>query len=160
MWEYSPESDCWTRKADFPGNVKDYGATFAGAFGIAKFGYILSAGESPALWQLNPKLNQWTKKANFPGLGRKNAVGFTIGKNGYIGTGKRLVDGKNVFLKDFWQYNPETNQWLKQADFGGVGNSNAFGIGTKTKGYVKTGQSDPNELPLHHTDFWEFDPCK
>lgn len=58
----------------------------------------------------------WTKKADFAGLGREHPVGFAIGGNGYIGTGRDMT-GTNH--KDFWQYNPQLNIWTQKADFAG-----------------------------------------
>ncbi len=45
--------------------------------------------------------NTWTKKADFDGVARIQAVGFSIGDKGYIGTGGRVG-----YEKDFWEYNP------------------------------------------------------
>jgi hypothetical protein len=46
---------------------------------------------------------------------------------------------------------------LQQADFAGGVTTSAFGVGTKSKGYIKTGNAD-DEPFLDHSDFWEFDP--
>jgi hypothetical protein len=42
--------------------------------------------------------DSWTQKDDFGGTVRSNAVGFSIGGKGYIGTGS---DGS--FCKDFWE---------------------------------------------------------
>ena len=47
----------------------------------------------------------WTQKANFSGMGRCDAVGFSIGTKGYIGTG---AIGFTTEAQDFWEYNPST----------------------------------------------------
>ncbi|MDB5120022.1 MAG: type sorting protein [Sphingobacteriales bacterium] len=146
MWEYNPASDCWTRKADFPGGS-------SAAFGLGKYGYMLSG---TTFWQYNPASNKWITKAEFPGLSRSNAVGFVVNNKGYVGTGQRYNENTLTFLKDFWEYNPETDQWLQQADFAGDPTSKAFGTGTKTKGYIKVGESDENAA--ERSDFFEFDP--
>ena len=44
-----------------------------------------------------------------------DAVGFSIGSKGYIGTGYN-----GSLYKDFWEYDPATNAWTQKADFGGT----------------------------------------
>ncbi len=97
----------------------------------------------------------WTQKANFGGKGTFNAVGFSIGDKGYIGTGYDYVH--DVFHKDFWQYNPITDSWTQRADFGGVARYGAVGFSIGSKGYIGTGYTGifPSYL---EKDFWEYDP--
>ena len=64
----------------------------------------------------------WTQKANFgwtgteeKGTARVDAVAFSIGDRGYLGTG---YDGSNQ--KDFWEYDPINDVWTQMADFGGA----------------------------------------
>ncbi len=57
----------------------------------------------------------WVQKADFGGTPRAEAVGFSIGNKGYIGTG----NGEGGEGKDFWQYDPATDTWTQKADFGG-----------------------------------------
>ena len=59
----------------------------------------------------------WTQKASMPGTARNSAVAFTVNGKGYLGTG---YDGEN-YLKDFWEYDPTSNQWTQQADYPGSG---------------------------------------
>ena len=69
-------------------------------------------------WEYNPSTtaNTWTQKADFGGTARYEAVGFSIGSKGYIGTG---CDGSS-YTKDFWEYDPAANTWTQKADFGGT----------------------------------------
>ena len=58
-------------------------------------------------WEYDPATDTWTQKADFEGVGRGFAVGFSIGSNGYIGTG--LLGNLNYggpSSKDFWEYDP------------------------------------------------------
>src|SRR5882724_5283840 len=79
--------------------------------------------------------NTWTQKANFGGTARIEAVGFSIGTKGYIGTG--VVSG--VGQQDFWEYDPATDVWTQKANFGGSGRSYAVGFSIGSKGYLGTG---------------------
>jgi hypothetical protein len=100
----------------------------------------------------------WTQKVNFGGVARKEAVGFAIGANGYIGTG---VNASGACLADFWEYDSAGNTWTQMADFAaasdavpGLVRSNAVAFAVSNKGYVGTG-TDGTTM---YKDFWEFDP--
>lgn len=96
-------------------------------------------------------IGNWASLSDFDGLPRSDAVGFSIGTKGYIGTG---YDGDER-LKDFWEYDVSKNSWTQKADFPGVARNSAVGFGTDTKGYIGTGFDGKNKLK----DFWEFDPA-
>ena len=68
-----------------------------------------------------------------------------------MGTG---YDGTDR-LKDFWEYDPQLNNWMRKADLPGVARNGAVGFGTDSKGYVGTGFDGVNRLK----DFWEYDPA-
>jgi hypothetical protein len=37
-------------------------------------------------WEYDPSSNVWTRKADFGGKKRSDAVGFSVGGKGYLGT--------------------------------------------------------------------------
>jgi N-acetylneuraminic acid mutarotase len=92
----------------------------------------------------------WTQMANFGGSARKQAIAFTIGDKGYIGTGI-----STVALKDFWEYNPSTGTWAQKSDFGGVARWTAAGFSIGDKGYIGTGYNGTGSVK----DFWEYNPA-
>jgi hypothetical protein len=106
-------------------------------------GSINSIGQTP---------DSWTQKATTGGIARQNAVGFSIGTKGYIGTGD---DINGNFYKDFWEYDPTTNAWSQKADFGGTPRHSAVGFSIGDKGYIGTGQ---DVSFIYTNDFWEYDP--
>ncbi|HUM48326.1 MAG TPA: hypothetical protein PLD84_15450, partial [Chitinophagales bacterium] len=161
FWEYDPATDAWTQKADVGGTGRDY----AVGFSIGNKGYI-GTGEFfdgsfhfyNDFWEYDPLSNVWTKKADFGGAGRANAVGFSIGNKGYIGTGY-FYDGSDHFFKDFWEYDPDTDTWTQKADFGGTARFSPVGFSIGDKGYVGTG-FDGTPFPDYlKKDFWEYDPA-
>lgn len=87
------------------------------------------------------------------GIGRKNAVGFSIGSKGYIGTGKNV----ETYFKDLWEYDPLTNSWTQRADFGGGDRENAVGFNVGNKGYIGTGYTDDG-APAYYQDFGNMIP--
>jgi N-acetylneuraminic acid mutarotase len=96
-------------------------------------------------------IGNWVELSDFDGIPRSNAVGFSIGTKGYLGTG---YDGED-WTRDFWEYDPVKNSWTQKADFPGAARSDAVGFTTDTKGYIGTGWDGKNRL----RDFYEFDPA-
>jgi hypothetical protein len=99
----------------------------------------------------HPTPNSWTQKAGLMDTARYNAVGFSIGSKGYIGTGKGA--NWNSYKNDFWEYDPSTNAWTQKANFGGSARYGAVGFSIGSKGYIGTGFDGS-----YQNDFWEYDP--
>ena len=98
----------------------------------------------------------WNQRSNFAGGARREAVGFSIGNKGYIGTGI-CISGMNVFYyKDFWEWDATTNVWTQRSDFGGGPRIAAIGFSIGAKGYLGTGG---DTLSGRANDLWEFDPA-
>jgi N-acetylneuraminic acid mutarotase len=96
-------------------------------------------------------VGNWIELSDFDGIPRTDAVGFTIGGKGYIGTG---YDGETRRV-DFWEYDVTRNAWTQKADFPGLARNAAVGFATDTKGYIGTGFDGKNRL----NDFYEYDPA-
>jgi hypothetical protein len=100
--------------------------------------------------------NTWTQRPTFSGVARYEAVGFSIGNKGYIGTG--LVG--NTWKSDFWEYDPSNGVWTQKANYQGGNNgqvSGAVGFSIGSKGYIGTGWQNANANK--YNDFWEYDPA-
>lgn len=96
----------------------------------------------------HPTPNSWVRRADAGPSMREDAVAFSIGNKGYMGTGF-----SSSLLKDFWSYDPLSNTWTQLADFGGAARRYAMGFAIGTKGYIGTGTVG-NQV----NDFWEYDP--
>lgn len=103
-----------------------------------------------ALCEIANAQNSWVQKSFFGGGFRSDAVGFSIGGKGYIGTGW----SNTAVTKDFWEYDTLTNAWSQRADFGGSSRSWAVGFSIGTKGYIGTGL----DASASTKDFWEYNP--
>ncbi len=153
LWEYDPQNDTWTQKADFGGSSR------AGAvgFSIGNKGYIGTGedlnGYTKDFWEYDPFSNKWVQRANFPGAARTDAIGFSIGNRGYLGTG---VDSDTAY-KDFWEFDPVKNLWFKKADFK-ANRWSAIGFSVDTKGYLGCGFNKSGMSETWYSDLWEFDP--
>ncbi len=157
FWEYDPTGDVWTQKADYASIGSElYGAV---GFSIGNKGYIGTGGGSTAFpksqfSEYDPIGDTWTQKANYGGGGRDRAVGFSIGSKGYIGTGYEEDQDPPFAIgptKDFWEYDPLTDQWTQKEDFDGNERSKAVGFSIGNKGYIGTSAGNKQ-------DFWEYDP--
>lgn len=93
----------------------------------------------------------WTQQAAFSGFPRANAVSFTIGNYGYMGTGE---DGATLF-QDLWRYDPVSDSWSQMADID-VPRTGAYAFAIGDFGYVGDG-NDQNAL--HIADLRRYDPA-
>lgn len=97
----------------------------------------------------------WKQMADFGGGGRMKAVGFSIGADGYIGSG--TADGITP-LADFYKYDTAANSWTKIADLGDGTktypryDATAFSFGSSA--FVLTGFDSQN----YFGDVWQYDP--
>ena len=76
--------------------------------------------------------NTWAQEANVGGGIRTEAVGFSIGSKGYIGTGET----SSGLTNDFWEYDPSSNTWTQKANFGGTPDLQALVFVLITKGIL------------------------
>lgn len=161
FWEYDPQADSWTQKADFGGGFRRNavsftidGKAYVGTGLNARNGYVgtsLNANDiSKDFWEYDPATDAWTQKADFGGDARHGAVGFSISQKGYLGTG---WDEKSALRNDFWEYNPQTDSWTQRADFGGGGRLWAAGFSIGQRGYIGTGWRGGQ---AYLKDFWEY----
>ncbi|MEO5675778.1 MAG: T9SS type A sorting domain-containing protein [Chitinophagales bacterium] len=100
FWEYDPNANSWTQKADFGGTAR----ALAVGFSIASKGYLGTGSNYPTyykdFWKYDPDANTWMQQMDFGGTVRRSAIGFSIGSKGYLGTGEVYPD----YYKDFWEY--------------------------------------------------------
>jgi N-acetylneuraminic acid mutarotase len=159
FWQFDPMLNEWIQKSNFAG----LGRADAVGFCIGSKGYIGTGvqnfGDSSSclndFWEYDPILDIWTQKNNVPGNPRNQAVGFSIGSKGYIGTGYN----NRTYFNDFWEYNPSTDSWLSRSNFPGTPRYAAIGFSIGSKGYVGIGLNNAllsGQSPSN--DFYEFNP--
>lgn len=111
FWEYNPSTNFWTQKADFEGTVR-YGAV---GFSIGSKGYIGTGkdydgsfyySETNDFYEYDQQNDIWSQKAAFLGNPRNLAVGFSIGKFGYLGTGTSFRYNYTNYYKNFYEFDP------------------------------------------------------
>lgn len=104
VWEYDPSDDSWTEKSAFPGGAI-YWLT---GFVIDGKIYVGGGSSNAEYHRYNPANDSWKQIADFPGATRSAAVGFAVGNRGYVGGG---VDDSWSNVNDFYEYNPDDDEW-------------------------------------------------
>jgi N-acetylneuraminic acid mutarotase len=132
-------------------------------FSIGTMGYI-GTGDGGGgnnyktdIWQYNSTNNGWNQEANnFPGTyARSEAVGFSIGAKGYIGTGE---DNQGNYFNDLWEFDPSTDVWTYINTFSPILRIGAVGFSIGAKGYIGTGYGGAGYNGGYKTDIWQYDP--
>jgi hypothetical protein len=157
FWEYDPIANIWVQKADFGGG----GRYLAVGFSIGSKGYSgtgtntgLGLSTEKDFWEYDPLSDLWSQKEDVGGVSRADAVGFSIGDKGYIGTG--YTADLNGYLKDFWQYDPTSDTWIQKTDFAGSARSAAVGFSINNTGYLGCGYNTVLSYGLE-PDFYAYD---
>jgi N-acetylneuraminic acid mutarotase len=164
FWEYDPSLNTWTQKADFGGTAR-YNAV---GFSIGNRGYIgtgYDGSYKKDLWEYNPAEDEWTQKATLEsgfGGNRSAAVGFSILGKGYIGSGFRIDLAMgfipfNVYLQDFYEYDPATDSWTMKASLPEGARLDAVGFSIGDKGFIGMGFISTDST-VYYKDLWEYDP--
>lgn len=157
LWQYTPVSNSWVQKANFPGSVRQSGVGFA----VGMKGYLATGYNPKSLqrfqdcWQYDPSSNNWIRMADLPdfngaGTGaRYDAVAFTVGNYGYLGTGYN-----GVWLNDFWQFDPLANKWTAINNSPVTKRSGAVAFVYFNEVYICAGSNNADNLK----DFWKYNP--
>jgi N-acetylneuraminic acid mutarotase len=153
----------WVYRGDFNGAARSEAIVFViGPYAYVGTGIDNTFTRYNDLWQLgaNGSNLSWFQVATARNMTPRNsAVAFSVGGQGYVGSGTTGT----VALNDFWHYDPEANTWNAIASLEDSANGPAprfdavaFGIESAGKGYVGTGNNFTESLK----DFWQYDPVK
>jgi N-acetylneuraminic acid mutarotase len=119
------------------------------------FSYVPSSIPNKA-YGYDSSYGSWAQVQAFPGQGRSDAVGFTIGTTGYLGSG--LANDGATPLADFYSYNAAANTWTEIDSIHNADSSyprfDAVAFGFDTTAYVLTGT---NNL-YYFADMWRYSP--
>lgn len=112
VWQYNPNLDTWTRKANFPGGPRTKVATFTvNGKAYVGMGQKFNS-EYSDLWEYDPQNDSWTQKASFPGeMTFVNA--FSVNGKGYYAAG---FSASSEYIAHVWEYDPILDEWNRKAD--------------------------------------------
>jgi N-acetylneuraminic acid mutarotase len=166
FWRYDVNNDSWHEVAAFPGEARTGAVAFAlDGKGYVGTGYnLLNGGVHPLsdFWQFDPSVGaagQWTQVSNlgFPAMSsaasaRYGAIAFTVNNHAFVSCGTSSEE-----LKDLWEYDQPSNQWVQRPDLVGSPRKNGFVViinnGTDDIAYVGGGSAAGVTL----SDFLKFD---
>lgn len=142
----------WTKSTPFKGRPRSGAVVFTiGETAFVGLGYD---GDDYIrdFYSYNINKGFWEEIETFPGEMRERAVAFSLNGKGYVGLGyNRELDKEE--LGDFWEYDPDTDEWSRIEDFPGTARYNSVAFAVGTSGYIGTGY-DGDE---YNSDFYEFD---
>lgn len=154
LWEYDATSDTWTQKTSFSGNARRVPVAFSiGSFGYAGLGWTGSTAYTD-FYRYDPQSDSWTAISNYPGLGGRNSFGTATQGKGYVGGGASGT-GASTLADDFWEYNPQTDNWtsLGTLPFGPRTAATSFSIQGQV--FVTCGRGGFED----YNDLWAYDPA-
>ncbi|WP_277484099.1 Kelch repeat-containing protein [Catalinimonas alkaloidigena] len=148
FFEYDPDTDIWTKKADYPA----MGVCDMVSFSIGDYGYMEG-------WRYDPSHDLWTEIAKTPFLEEKRAelrAGFSTKEKGYT-----------ILNNNFWEYDPGTDTWKQLSDYPGEPSSRHF-VDFVIGEYAYVGSSvsaydlDPERETIYagsheKTSFWRYE---
>ena len=170
FYEYNIESNIWKSITDFQGLSR----TEAVAFAVGNKAYVgTGTFNSPKNdWYVYDPVTEYDptdhrspwRQIETPGgsaiEGRTGAIAFSVNNRGYYGLGRNSA---GTFLKDFYEFDPNTETWGKMTDFPGEPRANAVAFKIDDQGFVGTGDNivwngENVESGDAMSDFYRYDP--
>ncbi len=113
MWKFDPSTGLWSQKRNISNTIQiGYNNSYTNivrsdAVAMVMFGkaYITTGSNGTLLtatWQYDPTTDTWTTMTAFAGNAREDAVAFSIGNRGFLGTGQ----SNNLWYDDLWEFRP------------------------------------------------------
>lgn len=105
FYEYDPVTDAWTKKASFPGVLRNNTTSFAlpNGKGYAGMGFSDVKGiYFNDMWEYDPVSDTWTRIEDFPGTPRFGARAIVNGSDAYI-----IGGYGGIYEKDMWRFSPQ-----------------------------------------------------
>ncbi len=171
FWRYDPVSNDWDQMANFGGGAR----ARAVAFTIGNKAYVATGNDGAGglgtsyndVWEFDPSGDHWRPMSPLPAAARYNAVAFSVGSMGYLGTG--VLSSTALPTDDFWEFDPANDdlvdiqlmplgKWTQMGSFGGSARLAAVGFSIGQKGYLGTGSFGSGSNITYLNDFWEYTP--
>jgi N-acetylneuraminic acid mutarotase len=117
LWVYDPGTGVWTEKRKIDGDDdEEYDDDYTGITGSHKVGFAINGkgyvatggpnGAGKLLWEYDPADDLWYQRQSFESdYGKMGAVGWTIGKRGYVVAGGSALNSGSYY-DDLWAFDP------------------------------------------------------
>ncbi len=153
FYSYNQSTDTWSKKLDIPSNY------IFSAEVIDNKVYVF--GDNKWIWSYNPEGNTWQKETQYPGEWNGKIVSFTQNDKIYWGLSYYgSYTGAPSPATDFWEYNPELNNWKEIENFPLIHSQNEI-FTFSINGYSYFGYRHP-EYSAHYDEYiiFKFDSQK
>lgn len=151
FYEYNPLSDTWRSLGNFPFGDRSSGVCFAiddtVYFGLGYNGSI----DFTDLWAYSINDSTWSQKASFLGVGRVRANVMVMNGRAIVGGGFEV--GQTTMLTDYYEYDPQTNQWTSITAFPNAGRSASATFKVGAQAFIFGGSIANN---LYDNDLWGY----
>ena len=109
VWQYDTSANAWSIKTFCPCYPRSASAVFT----IGNDAFIGLGADDTSTFQdfyrYNPLSNTWQQLPDFGGGKRLETFAFSLGNNGYVGTGSSLIYPNLTLLQDVWQLSLNTS---------------------------------------------------
>ncbi|MFD2569232.1 Kelch repeat-containing protein [Spirosoma soli] len=153
--EFDPVTYSFRKRAACPIGL------FSGAFSLNNKGYVFLGDpdieQNKRVYEYDPITDIWSRKKDFPGQPRILPTSFSLNGYGYCGGGYRRGSTFQYF-KEFWKYNPTTDEWTQIEDYPGVGSVWLQSMVIGGSAIIGSGYGSETNLLRYDNSFWLFQP--
>lgn len=156
FWMFDPNTESWSRKADFPNNRTGVAASFVdGAYIYVLFGFYDYF--TTDVYRFNTATEHWEEIKWGDLTSRAGAVACKAGNRFFAGTGYNTSN-----LNDWYEYMPQSNEWKKKKPMPDKGRVFATAAAVDNKIFVLGGRLfGGTETRQHFYDcIYEYDVDK
>lgn len=156
FWEFDPITEQWSQMAAYPGAKRDLPTHFS-INGDIYIGMGADYDVIPAVnywdfFKYSTATNSWNQIAEFTyqtQFYRAETSTFTINNIAYMGNG-----ATNTGMFDYWSYHPDTDEWIRVADFP---DARLYTASFELNGFGYTTCGTP-VAGSNTKDCWRYDP--
>jgi N-acetylneuraminic acid mutarotase len=157
FWKYNPALDTWSEVVGFGGNKRRNGLSFKINDKIYIGTGVSNGIQLKDFWSFDLTTETFIKRRDISvnddddntekyAILRSNAIGFSIGKYGYVAAG---TPNGGTF-----EYNPSTDYWTRKTTLEASSRQDAVAISNGERAFILLGRTGN----LYLDDMWEFKP--
>lgn len=157
FWMYSPQTDSWTRKSDFPSQASNACVSFEYKGDIYVGSGFNGFGFTYEFWKYSVSEDKWIRINDFSGPARAGGVLCATDERIFFGTGYRTWNEN-----DWWEYFPATDSWIKRKSMPDNGRVNGVSFSVDNRFFVSTGRHWGGDKTGGHvkSDVMEYDAIR